>query len=95
MLLPPRPGTATTRPDVPDPGTAHPPLDPVGDTAGSALDALRRRWSTQAGEGVISTGIVVLIMALIGAAMWVAFSGTAKEATDRVDDEVQNIGSDG
>lgn len=32
-------------------------------------------------------------MALIGAAMWVAFSNTAETATDRVDSEVQNIGS--
>ncbi len=56
---------------------------------------LRTRLRAEAGEGVISTGIVVLIMALIGAAMWVAFSGTARDAADRVDESVQEIGSDG
>ncbi len=33
----------------------------------------RHRLAAQAGEGVISTAIAVLIMALIGAAMWAVF----------------------
>lgn len=58
------------------------------------LAAFRSRLHEERGEGVISTGIVVLIMALIGAAMWVAFSTTAEKATDKVGQEVENIGSD-
>lgn len=40
------------------------------------------------GEGVISTGIAVLIMALIGAAMWIAFSNIFGEAAENVGSNV-------
>lgn len=46
----------------------------------------------QAGEGVISAAIVVLIMALVGAALYVVFSRTVSEASQRVEHEVQRIG---
>ncbi|MEM9035193.1 MAG: hypothetical protein AAGA99_01815 [Actinomycetota bacterium] len=44
------------------------------------------------GEGVISAAIVVLIMALLGAAMWVAFNGIFTDATNRAGNEVGRIG---
>ena len=53
----------------------------------------RNRLAGQAGEGVISTAIEVLIMALIGAAMWVAFSGVFDSARQRTTDNVNQIGS--
>jgi hypothetical protein len=53
-----------------------------------ALDRAR----DEAGEGVISTAIAVLIMALIGAAMWVAFRGVFDAASQRTIDNVNQIG---
>lgn len=50
---------------------------------------LARRLRTERGEGVISTGIAVLIMALLGAAMWVAFSGVFNTASDSIQDNVE------
>lgn len=44
------------------------------------------------GEGVISAAIVVLIMALLGAAMWVAFNSIFDDATTRAGDEINRIG---
>lgn len=56
--------------------------------------ALHARYrSDEAGEGVISTAIAVLIMAIIGGLMWVAFSGVFATAEQRVTDEVNQIGS--
>jgi hypothetical protein len=52
----------------------------------------RRRLAAEAGEGVISTAIAVLIMALIGAAMWLAFDQVFRDASGRVTDSVTNIG---
>ena len=46
------------------------------------------------GEGVISAAIAVLIMAFLGAAMWVAFSGTMNKTQTKVDSNVTTIGSD-
>jgi hypothetical protein len=60
-----------------------------------ALTTLRlvvARTRSEAGEGVISAAIVVLIMALIGAAMWVAFNGVFQDASGRVSDSVSQIG---
>ena len=50
---------------------------------------LRDRLRGEAGEGVISTGIAVLIMALLGAAMWVAFSGVFNSASDSIEENVE------
>ena len=44
------------------------------------------------GEGVISAAIAVLIIALLGAAMWVAFSGMMEGATGRIETSVESIG---
>jgi hypothetical protein len=58
----------------------------------TTLRALFERARGEAGEGVISAAIVVLIMALIGAAMWVAFNGVFQDASGRVSDSVSQIG---
>lgn len=49
------------------------------------------RLRDDAGEGVISTGIAVLIMAVVGAAMFVAFTATMNNATNSVDTEIKTI----
>ena len=46
----------------------------------------------EAGEGVISAAIAVLIMAFLGVAMWVAFKATLQGATTNVNHQVSNIG---
>ncbi|MEX2563309.1 MAG: hypothetical protein WD358_08625 [Nitriliruptoraceae bacterium] len=53
---------------------------------------MRRLYGSTAGEGVISAAIVVLIMAVVGAALYVVFSRTVGEAAQRVEHEVQRIG---
>ncbi len=60
---------------------------------------MRLRWSTklrgmasEAGEGVISAAIAVLIMAFLGVAMWVAFDRTFQNATERIDEQINSIG---
>ena len=45
------------------------------------------------GEGVISAAIAVLIMAFLGAAMWLAFKGIFDDASDKTSDNVNKIGS--
>ena len=57
-----------------------------------ARDGLRRRWDDEVGEGVISTAIAVLIMALIGLAMWQLFSRVFDDAGQRVEHNVNQIG---
>jgi hypothetical protein len=44
------------------------------------------------GEGVISAAIAVLVMAFLGAAMWVAFNATFNHAAAHVDNQVNCIG---
>lgn len=46
------------------------------------------------GEGVISAAIAVLIMAFLGAAMWVGFNAIWGDAEDNIGTQVQRIGSD-
>ncbi|MEX1177429.1 MAG: hypothetical protein WEB09_03115 [Nitriliruptor sp.] len=58
----------------------------------TALHVLSLRFRDQAGEGVISAAIVVLIMALLGAAMWVAFQGVFNDASSRASGAVTQIG---
>ena len=50
--------------------------------------ALRR---DEAGEGVISTAIAVLIMAALGAAMWVGFNALWNDTNDRTQDQIDLI----
>ena len=51
-----------------------------------------RRLSSERGEGVISAAIAVLIIAMLGAAMWVVFSGMMDGATGRIETSVESIG---
>ena len=51
----------------------------------------RARFSDQAGEGVISTAIAVLVMALLGAAMWAVFQAVFNDAGERIQDNVEQI----
>lgn len=53
------------------------------------LHGLRR---DEAGEGVISTAIAVLIMAFIGAAMWLAFNQLFTNAAGNIEGQVEQIG---
>jgi Flp pilus assembly protein TadG len=59
----------------------------------STLSSRIRR--DQSGEGVISTAIAVLIMAFIGAAMWIAFNNVFTSASETIESEVGNIGNSG
>jgi hypothetical protein len=45
------------------------------------------------GEGVISAAIVVLIMAFLGAAMWVVFDRVFSDATNETETQVNQIGN--
>jgi hypothetical protein len=54
---------------------------------------IRRRGDR--GEGVISTAIAVLIMALLGAAMWLTFDSIWSDTAQNTENQVQIIGSDG
>lgn len=53
---------------------------------------LARLRSGESGEGVISTAIAVLIMAFIGAAMWVVFNNVFQDASGKVEQQVDEIG---
>ncbi|HJV09294.1 MAG TPA: hypothetical protein VJ653_06415 [Acidimicrobiales bacterium] len=53
--------------------------------------ALRR---DEAGEGVISTAIAVLIMAALGAAMWVGFNTLWKNTNSKTSTQIDKIGVD-
>ena len=53
---------------------------------------VRDRLEDQRGEGVISTAIAVLIMALIGLLMWTVFQRVFNNAGDKIESNVNNIG---
>jgi len=44
------------------------------------------------GEGVISTAIAVLIVALLGVALWIGFSTMMGDAAERTSRQVEQIG---
>ncbi len=46
------------------------------------------------GEGVISTAIAVLVMAFLGAAMWITFNSVWKDTAQNTENQVNIIGSD-
>jgi len=45
------------------------------------------------GEGVISAAIAVLIMAFLGAAMWVAFNSIWSDSEQKIRNNVETIGN--
>ena len=47
----------------------------------------------ESGEGVISAAIAVLIMAFLGAAMWIAFKALFNDASSKTANKVNEIGS--
>lgn len=51
-----------------------------------------RMTLNDAGEGVISSAIAVLIMAFLGVALWVAFKAILQGATTNVSNQVSKIG---
>ena len=53
---------------------------------------VRDRLTDERGEGVISTAIAVLIMALIGLLMWTVFQRVFNNAGDQIESNVNNIG---
>ena len=54
----------------------------------------RRRGRGDLGEGVISAAIAVLIMAFLGAAMWVGFQKMWKSTESTTNQKVEQIGSE-
>ena len=58
----------------------------------NAARGVRSRLDDELGEGVISTAIAVLIMALIGLAMWQLFDRVFTDAGSRVESNVNQIG---
>jgi hypothetical protein len=53
---------------------------------------VRERIGNERGEGVISTAIAVLIMALIGLLMWTVFQRVFTDAGTKIESNVNNIG---
>ena len=54
--------------------------------------AVHHRFTDERGEGVISTAIAVLIMALIGLLMWTVFQRVFNDAGTKIESNVNNIG---
>ena len=55
-------------------------------------NAMRSRASGDRGEGVISAAIAILIMAFLGAAMWVGFNQMWKTAQTTTNTKITQIG---
>jgi ABC-type polysaccharide/polyol phosphate export permease len=53
---------------------------------------IQRVTRDEAGEGVISAAIAVLVMAFLGVLMWQLFKGTLSDANDNVNDQINQIG---
>ena len=60
----------------------------------SPIRSPRRRGRGDLGEGVISAAIAVLIMAFLGAAMWVGFQKMWKSTESTTNEKVEQIGSE-
>jgi len=60
----------------------------------SAAAKLRPRLGGDRGEGVISTAIAVLIVAFLGAAMYVVFTQILNSSGSKASTQVNNIGGD-
>jgi hypothetical protein len=60
----------------------------------TAVAAAKRFGADERGEGVISAAIAVLIMAFLGALMWIGFRTIWEDSEDNIHDQTQRIGSD-
>jgi hypothetical protein len=80
-------GTAVTSPHASPVVAAYARIESAWVAGAHRLQARGDR-----GEGVISAAIVVLIMAAIGAAMWLAFNTMWKGIQGRTEDKVEQIG---
>ncbi|MDQ2827169.1 MAG: DUF6133 family protein [Actinomycetota bacterium] len=58
-----------------------------------AAEMIDRLVRDEAGEGVISTAIAVLIMAALGALMWVGFKAIWGNASSKTTTQINTIGS--
>lgn len=54
--------------------------------------SLRRVGVDERGEGVISAAIAILIIAFIGALMWVAFKELFQSTADKTQQQIDKIG---
>ncbi|MEO7555270.1 MAG: hypothetical protein ABIV94_01530 [Acidimicrobiales bacterium] len=61
----------------------------------SGRRAAERFLKDERGEGVISAAIAVLIMAFLGAAMWIIFRQILDDSGSKTDSTINNIGGDG
>jgi hypothetical protein len=60
----------------------------------AAVAGARRLGADERGEGVISAAIAVLIMAFLGALMWVGFQSIWEDSEDNIRDQTGRIGTD-
>ncbi|MFN8039114.1 MAG: hypothetical protein U0Q07_07880 [Acidimicrobiales bacterium] len=60
----------------------------------TVVDRRPSRLAGDAGEGVISAAIAVLIMAFLGAAMWVGFQRMWRTTETTTNQKVEQIGND-
>jgi hypothetical protein len=60
----------------------------------TAVATARRFGADERGEGVISAAIAVLIMAFLGALMWIGFRTIWEDSEDNIRTETERIGSD-
>ena len=58
------------------------------------VDSQPHRFKGDRGEGVISAAIAVLIMAFLGAAMWIGFQQMWKTTEATTNDKITQIGSE-
>lgn len=58
----------------------------------AATVRVRSALADEAGEGVISTAIAVLVMAAVGVVMWGLFQGTIGNADSAINEQIQQIG---
>ena len=62
-------------------------------TARSFVTVERNRMSDDSGEGVISAAIAVLIIAALGALMWVGFRSIWQDAESATNSKIREIGN--
>ena len=63
-------------------------------TVHAAAHSTRGRLQGDRGEGVISAAIAVLIMAFLGALMWVGFQSMWQRTEQRTNQQIDHISTD-